>query len=91
MREKGSLAGATAIVTRASSGIGYGIASRLAADGAAVAINYHSSSASQLSSLGARSSAAAVEQLLLVAMSRRKPTWRRSSIEPSRHSGGSTF
>jgi NAD(P)-dependent dehydrogenase (short-subunit alcohol dehydrogenase family) len=28
MREKGSLAGATAIVTGASSGIGYGIASR---------------------------------------------------------------
>jgi hypothetical protein len=42
MREKGSLAGANAIVTGASSGIGYGIASRLAADGAAVAINYHS-------------------------------------------------
>jgi NAD(P)-dependent dehydrogenase (short-subunit alcohol dehydrogenase family) len=42
MREKGSLAGATAIVTGASSGIGYGIASRLAVDGAAVAINYHS-------------------------------------------------
>ena len=42
MREKGSLAGATAIVTGASSGVGYGIASRLAADGAAVAINYHS-------------------------------------------------
>jgi len=42
MREKGSLAGAAAIVTGASSGIGYGIASRLAVDGAAVAINYHS-------------------------------------------------
>jgi glucose 1-dehydrogenase len=42
MREKGSLAGATAIVTGASSRIGYGIASRPAVDGAAVAINYHS-------------------------------------------------
>jgi glucose 1-dehydrogenase len=42
MREEGRLAGAAAIVTGASSGIGYGIASRLAVDGAAVAINYHS-------------------------------------------------
>ena len=42
MREKGSLVGAAAIVTGASSGIGYGIASRLAVDGAAVAINYPS-------------------------------------------------
>jgi NAD(P)-dependent dehydrogenase (short-subunit alcohol dehydrogenase family) len=90
MRERGSLAGATAIVTGASSGIGYGIAPRLAVEGAAVAITT-TRSANQPSSLGVRSSAAAVEQLLLVAMSRRKPTWRRSSIEPSRHSGGSTF
>jgi NAD(P)-dependent dehydrogenase (short-subunit alcohol dehydrogenase family) len=42
MRDGGSLAGATAIITGASSGIRYGVASRLAADGAAVAINYHS-------------------------------------------------
>jgi hypothetical protein len=39
VRDGGSLAGATAIITGASSGIRYGVASRLAADGAAVAIN----------------------------------------------------
>jgi glucose 1-dehydrogenase len=79
MREEGRLAGAAAIVTGASSGIGYGIASRLAVDGAAVAINYHSQR-EPAEQLGVRSSAAAVEQLLLVAMSRRKPTWRRYLI-----------
>jgi NAD(P)-dependent dehydrogenase (short-subunit alcohol dehydrogenase family) len=42
MRQRESLAGATAIGIGASSGIGYAIASRLAADGAAVAINHHS-------------------------------------------------
>jgi glucose 1-dehydrogenase len=42
MREKGRLVGATAIITGASSGIGCGIVSRLAVNGAAVAINFHS-------------------------------------------------